>query len=471
MCSPRTTRKTHRPAKKSSWAPSASAAPHSRGRAIYGDAKREKGVYVAACDVDRRFLHNGLEMMKKDGFDAKGYGDFRELLDDPNINAVTIAVPDHWHALIAIEALRKKKNVYCEKPLTLTIDEGKAVVKVAKETGRTFQTGSMQRSDPRFRLACELVRNGRIGKVKQVETRIGGNPTCEPIPKVAVPEGLNWDFWLGPAPEADYVERRNKEDKLVNCRHPYEFRWFYSYSGGKMTDWGAHHNDIAQWGLGMDHSGPIAVEAEGAEPSKDPNAYNTHPTFKITYTYATGTKLYCSSSQLEGSADPKQTVHKDKDGHEHTINHDNGILFLGEDGKWIFVNRAGHHGQRPEADRRAAAGRRETPVRVEQPHGQLLRVHANRQADDLPGGGRLPLGHGLPHRRHRPAHRQEAGLGPGQGGVRRRGGQHDVEPADAGAVEAGSVTAMETSRERERPEIGSATEAISGRSRSRLADT
>ena len=315
--------------------------PASRGRAIYGDAKREKGVYVAACDVDRRFLHNGLEMMKKDGFDAKGYGDFRELLDDPNINAVTIAVPDHWHALIAIEALRKKKNVYCEKPLTLTIDEGKAVVKVAKETGRTFQTGSMQRSDPRFRLACELVRNGRIGKVKQVETRIGGNPTCEPIPKVAVPEGLNWDFWLGPAPEADYVERRNKEDKLVNCRHPYEFRWFYSYSGGKMTDWGAHHNDIAQWGLGMDHSGPIAVEAEGAEPSKDPNAYNTHPTFKITYTYATGTKLYCSSSQLEGSADPKQTVHKDKDGHEHTINHDNGILFLGEDGKWIFVNRQG----------------------------------------------------------------------------------------------------------------------------------
>ena len=315
--------------------------PQSRGRAIYGDAKREKGVYVAACDVDRRFLHNGLEMMKRDGFDAKGYGDFREMLDDPNINAVTIAVPDHWHALIAIEALRKKKNVYCEKPLTLTIDEGKAVVKVAKETGRTFQTGSMQRSDPRFRLACELVRNGRVGKVKQVETRVGGNPTCEPIPKVAVPEGLNWDFWLGPAPEADYVERRNKEGHLVNCRHPYEFRWFYSYSGGKMTDWGAHHNDIAQWGLGMDHSGPIAVEAEGTQPSKDPNAYNAHPTFKVTYTYATGTKLYCASGQLKGSADPKRTVQKDKNGREHTINHDNGILFLGEDGKWIFINREG----------------------------------------------------------------------------------------------------------------------------------
>ena len=236
--------------------------PASRGRAIYGDARGQKAEYIAACDVDKRFLDNALEMMKKDGFDAKGYSDFRELLDNPKVNAVTIAVPDHWHALIAIDALRKGKYVYCEKPLTLTIDEGKAVVKAAKETGRTFQTGSMQCSDARFRLACELVRNGRLGKIKQVETRIGSNPTCDPIPKVPVPEGLNWDFWLGPTPEADYVERRN-DGRLVNCRHPYEFRWFYAYSGGKMTDWGAHHNDIAQWGLGMDNSGPIAVEARG----------------------------------------------------------------------------------------------------------------------------------------------------------------------------------------------------------------
>ena len=313
--------------------------PASRGRAIYNDARGQKAEYVAACDVDRRYLDNALQMMKKDGFDAKGYADFRELLDNPKVNAVTIAVPDHWHALIAIDALRKGKYVYCEKPLTLTIDEGKAVVKVAKETGRTFQTGSMQRSDPRFRLACELVRNGRIGKVKQVETRIGGNPTCEPIPKVAVPEGLNWDFWLGPAPEADYVERKNNDGKLVNCRTPYEFRWFYQYSGGKMTDWGAHHNDIAQWGLGMDDSGPVAVEAEGQEPSKDPNAYNTHPTFKITYTYANGAKLLCASHQRDGSADPKETAVKDKEGKEHSVSHDNGVLFVGEDGKWIFVNR------------------------------------------------------------------------------------------------------------------------------------
>src|ERR1700680_603243 len=121
--------------------------PASRGRAIYNDAKGQKAEFIAACDVDRRHLDIGLEMMKKDGFEAKGYSDFRELLDDPKINAVNIAVPDHWHALIAIEALRKKKDVYCEKPLTLTIEEGKAVVKVAKETGRIFQVGSMQRSE------------------------------------------------------------------------------------------------------------------------------------------------------------------------------------------------------------------------------------------------------------------------------------------------------------------------------------
>jgi predicted dehydrogenase len=305
--------------------------PASRQLQIYGAAKGHPGVeYVAACDVDKRHLTRGLEVLKKDGFDAKGYEDFRELLDNDKVNAVTIAVPDHWHALIAIEAMRKKKDVYCEKPLTLTVAEGQAVVKVARETGRVFQTGSQQRSEfgGKFRLACELVRNGRIGKVTQVETRVGSNPTCDPIPKVDVPEGLNWDFWLGPAPTADYVERKNN-GRMVNCRTPYEFRWFYEYSGGKMTDWGAHHNDIAQWGLCMDGNGPIAVEAEGKEPSKDPNAYNIHPTFKITYTYANGAKLICANTQLDGSADPKGG------------GHDNGVLFVGEDGKWIFVNRGG----------------------------------------------------------------------------------------------------------------------------------
>jgi predicted dehydrogenase len=178
-------------------------------------------------------------------------------------------------------------------------------VKVAKATGRIFQVGSQQRSDARFRLACELVRNGRIGKIQTVETRIGANPKGGPFKVEPVPDSLDYDFWLGPTAKADYVKPRVH----------YEFRWWYEYSGGKMTDWGAHHNDIAQWGLGMDESGPIAVEAEGEQPTKEPNSYNCHPSFKVTYTYASGAKLICTSGG------------------------ENGIKFIGEDDRWIFVSR------------------------------------------------------------------------------------------------------------------------------------
>jgi predicted dehydrogenase len=311
--------------------------PSSRQLDLLREARRHRGVeYVAACDVDGRHLNRGAQII---GPDCKKYKDFRELLDRKDINAVTIAVPDHWHVLIAIDALRKGKDVYCEKPLTLTIAEGKALVKVAKETGRVFQVGSQQRSDRRFRLACELVRNGRLGKIKRAETRIGANPTCEPIPVVQIPKELDWDFWLGQAPKADYVERRGSNGRLVDCRHPYEFRWFYQYSGGKMTDWGAHHNDIAQWGLGMDGNGPVAVEATGTAPSKDPNSYNCHPHFKVTYTYANGSQLICSDTQLPGAPDPKESPLPGGNGRRRE-RHDNGVLFSGENGQWIFVNRS-----------------------------------------------------------------------------------------------------------------------------------
>jgi predicted dehydrogenase len=284
--------------------------PQSRGKAIYNDARKAKsGVrYVAACDVDSRHLATALEMMKKDGFaDAKGHKDYRELLDNKDIQAVTIATPDQWHTLVASEALRKGKDVYCEKPLTLTIAEGQYLTKLAKETGRVFQVGSQQRSDSRFRLACELVRNGRVGKVKLVETRIGGiDPAAVgPFKKEPVPQGLDWDFWLGPAPKVDYIPQR--------CH--YEFRWWYDYSGGKMTDWGAHHNDIAQWGLGMDGSGPVEVEALGYVDPR-PDCYNVHTDFIVRYRYANGTELLCTSGG------------------------ENGIRFVGEDGRWIFVSRS-----------------------------------------------------------------------------------------------------------------------------------
>jgi predicted dehydrogenase len=293
-----------------------------RGRDIYNEAKKTKKdvKYIAACDLDKRHLEFALDMMKKDGFeDAKGYKDYRELLDNKDINAVTIAVPDHWHTLIAVEALRKGKDVYCEKPLTLTVDEGKALVKVAKETGRIFQVGSQQRSEfgGKFRLAVELVRNNRIGKIHRIETRIGGLDAYKtgPFKKAAVPEGLDWDFWQGPTQAAEYIPER--------CH--YEFRWWYEYSGGKMTDWGAHHNDIAQWALDMDQSGPIAVEGIGLA-DKRPDCYNVHSNFIVHYKYANGTTLVCSHTQLPGALDPRP-------------GHDNGVLFVGEKDQWIFVNR------------------------------------------------------------------------------------------------------------------------------------
>jgi len=318
--------------------------PKSRGRAIYGEAKKIKGVsYVAACDVDASHLANAQAFMKIDGFaDVKGYSDYRQLLDDKNINAVTIATPDHWHALVAIEALKRGKDVYCEKPLTLTIAEAQAVRKVAKATGKTLQTGNQQRSEMNgmFRLAAELVRSGRIGKIKTVECRIGKNPVSGPIAEAPVPKGLDWEFWLGPTAQVPHL--LSKDGKFTNCH--YEFRWFYEYSGGKMTDWGAHHIDIAQWALGMDGSGPVEIEVlKATPPAKGKNEYNTHEDFQVQYTYANDVKVIAMSG---GGTNAGEMVNKDgkapvvgKDAKPRVVGPDeNGVLFQGEGGN-IFVSR------------------------------------------------------------------------------------------------------------------------------------
>ena len=256
---------------------------------------------VAACDVDAQHLKEACDTF---GADCKGYKDFRDLLARRDIDAVVIGTPDHWHTYICIAAMKAGKDVYCEKPLTLTIGEGKKLVKVWRDTKRVFQTGSQQRSDGRFRLACELVRNGRIGRIKKVTAGLPGGPTGGPFEAQPVPADLDWEMWQGPAFHTDYVPQRTHGT----------FRWWLEYSGGMLTDWGAHHNDIAQWGLGTDRSGPLQVQAIGQYPKSEFNSYNTCPDYDVTYVYPGGITLLATNK------------------------HENGVRFEG-DGGWIFVSR------------------------------------------------------------------------------------------------------------------------------------
>jgi predicted dehydrogenase len=268
---------------------------------------------AAVCDVDAYRRANVARMCKERTQKRVGvYEDFRELVERKDLDAVLIATPDHWHGLTAIAAMEAGKDVYCEKPLSLTIEESKAMVAAARRYGTVTQTGSQQRSDPRFRQACELVRNGKIGKMKQVDTVLHpvGDGDWESVQ--TPPPQLNWNFWLGPAPYADYAKNRVH----------YEFRWFYDYSGGVMTDWGAHHNDIAQWGLGMDESGPISVDGTDASFSEK-GPHTVAKDFNVRYQYANGTELIC-----------------------HTQGR-NGIKFTGENG-WIFVSRGEIEASDPE---------------------------------------------------------------------------------------------------------------------------
>jgi predicted dehydrogenase len=270
---------------------------------------------VALCDVDKNHLDAS---NKKYGGKLETCKDFRDLVGRKDLDFVIVGTPDHWHTLPTIAAMKAGKDVYCEKPLTLYIAEGQAMVKVSKNTGKILQTGSQQRSEGKqWHLACELVRNGRIGKIQQVTTFVGSNPKGGPFPVKPIPETLDYDFWLGQTPKMEYREK--------NCH--YEFRWWYQFSGGKMTDWGAHMNDIAQWGLGMDESGPISVTASGEPPATDPGSYNCHPSFKMNYTYANGVKLLCTNVPAHAPGHDKFKAQE-------------GVRFDGENGQWIFVSRS-----------------------------------------------------------------------------------------------------------------------------------
>jgi predicted dehydrogenase len=214
---------------------------------------------LAVCDVDTTRRESAREMVE-DRAGAPGscgaYNDHREVLDRADIDAVVIATPDHWHAAEVIDACRAGKDIYCEKPLSLTIHEAKAMTDAVRSAGRVFQTGSQQRTefDGRFRRACELVRSGRIGRILTVHVGVGGPSRWCDLPEESPEPGLDWDRWLGPAPLRPYNSVLSPRG--VHGHFP-QWRAYREYSGGTLTDMGAHHFDIAQWALDMDHAGPL----------------------------------------------------------------------------------------------------------------------------------------------------------------------------------------------------------------------
>ena len=219
---------------------------------------------LAACDVDKLKLARGKKTVEdyyagKSGGTYKGcdtYGDFRELLARDDIDAVVISTPDHWHAITVIQSAMAGKDIYCEKPLSQTIVEARSMVNAVRRYGRIFQTGSMQRSDWHFRLGCELVLNGYIGELKHVTVNVNGPPEDKPLPAQPVPDYLDWDMWVGPALMRPYNSELSPHLSWDGYPH---WRRYSSFGGGGMTDWGAHHFDIAQWGMAMDNSGPVEI--------------------------------------------------------------------------------------------------------------------------------------------------------------------------------------------------------------------
>ena len=242
---------------------------------------------VAVCDVDSRRLEDARQIVEKHYSRQKPagtykgcatYKDFRELIARDDIDAVIIATPDHWHTIPAIEAARAGKDIFLQKPLSLTIREGRLVSDTVRRYGNIFQIGSQQRSDERFRFGCELVRNGRIGGLRTVKVGFDIDPATTPQPVMPVPEWLDYDFWLGPAPWAPYTENRVHPQKGYD--RPGWLR-IADYGAGMITGWGSHHNDIAQWGMGTEYTGPVEI-AGHAEFPKD-GLWDVHGKFSIEF--------------------------------------------------------------------------------------------------------------------------------------------------------------------------------------------
>lgn len=266
---------------------------------------------VAICDVDRNHADGAKKRVDghyKNG-DCKTYGDFRELVARDDIDAISMATPDHWHALTCILAARAGKDIYGEKPFTHDLQEGRALIRALQQHGRVWQTGSWQRSGGSFRLACELVLNGRIGRVHTVEVGLpnggggGSEKFCEP------PAHLDYDFWVGPSPWAPYSPDRTH----------WNWRWQLDFGGGQMMDWIGHHADIAQWGLGTQYTGPVEVEPMGAEFPKE-GLYNAPTSYKFAAKFANGATMIVANA----SQQPKGM----------------GARWIGDKG-WVWVDRGG----------------------------------------------------------------------------------------------------------------------------------
>lgn len=270
---------------------------------------------VAMCELDEHFMSEGKNAI--DGHygnkDCKTYHDYRELMLRKDIDVISIAVPDHWHAIVAIAAARAGKDIYGEKPLSHTLKEGRAMCDAVKRYGRIWQTGSWQRSVPNFRFACELVRNGRVGKIHRVEVGLPeghydfGGTAGQEAP-MEPPKILDYDFWLGPAPYAPYAPARVHKN----------WRWNLDYAGGQLMDWIGHYCDIAHWGLDLDHTGPVEIEGYGEYPEK--GLWNTATKYRVDTKYANGLHMTISG------------------GHKDLCNGQMGVKFIGDDG-WIHVER------------------------------------------------------------------------------------------------------------------------------------
>ncbi len=282
--------------------------------------RHEKVRFMAVCDLDTKRMKDGKKLVldtyanmgMPNAVDVKMYQDYRELLMDKDIDGVVISTPDHWHSQPAIEAAIAGKDIYLQKPTSLTIMEGRQLSDTVHKNGVIFQIGSQQRSAEQFRYACELVRNGRIGKIHTIKIGLPGDPGGDVEPEMPIPSNLNYDMWLGSTPYVPYTE------KGVHPQNDYgRPGWLRieQYGAGMITGWGAHHLDIAHWGMGTEYSGPIEVEAEAKFPES--GLWNVHGDFLVKAKYANGAEMIV------------------------TGDFPNGVRFEGDEG-WIFVTRGNY---------------------------------------------------------------------------------------------------------------------------------